>query len=163
MQHTPKEGAPEIRKCILDYLEENGKTKFSVLKNHLSHLRTQEGEARFSEGSIIGALRTAPFQDENILKWKEGAAAFYDLSKNRPDHINNANSIYENRSNIEQPTAQREMTPTEENQIQSLLNDLLLQAKSLRDFHRSPYSSELYLKVLELQNFVLKESLKKRP
>ncbi|WP_017814810.1 hypothetical protein [Paenibacillus shenyangensis] len=157
--------AESIRNHVLRYLQKEGKTGFAVIRKYLEQL-----PENYSDGSIIGALRTIADREPRIVKIKEGTAAYYDLAENQTQvqaqTSVSSSSIRE--LNISVPQVEQNPHTVLIQEIEQLIIDLNMKTQELNILmlegkanDRDAYYMGLAIKANELQTIVLQNKLTK--
>ncbi|ANF94821.1 hypothetical protein [Paenibacillus bovis] len=157
--------AESIRNHVLEYLQKEGKTGFAVIRKYLEQL-----PENYSDGSIIGALRTIADREPRIVKIKEGTAAYYDLAENQTQIQTQppvaSSSIRE--LHMSAPHVDQEPHTVLIQEIEQLIIDLNMKTQELNILmlegkvkDRDAYYMGLAIKANELQTIVLQNKLTK--
>ncbi|WP_458120827.1 hypothetical protein [Paenibacillus sp. Z6-24] len=155
--------AESIRNHVLQYLQKEGKTGFAVIRKYLEQL-----PENYSEGSIIGALRTIADREPRIVKIKEGTAAYYDLAENQLHNQAPTTSSSSREINIPVPRVEKEPHTMLIKDIEQLIIDLNMKTQELNILmmegkvkDRDAYYMGLAIKANELQTLVLQNKITK--
>ncbi|WP_046212578.1 hypothetical protein [Paenibacillus wulumuqiensis] len=155
--------AESIRNHVLQYLQKEGKTGFAVIRKYLEQL-----PKNYSEGSIIGALRTIADREPRIVKIKEGTAAYYDLAENQLHNQAPTPSSSSREINIPIPRVEQEPHIMLIKDIEQLIIDLNMKTQELNILmmegkvkDRDAYYMGLAIKANELQTLVLQNKITK--
>lgn len=159
--------AEGIRNHVLGYLQKEGKTGFAVVRKYLEQL-----PENYSEGSIVGALRTIADREPRIVKIKEGTAAYYDLAENQaklqstspsPAASSTGETAAASSSSMQHERHALLVQDIEQlildlNKKTQELNILMMEGK-IKD--RDAYHMGLAIKANELQTLVLQNKIKR--